>query len=45
MRIRQGRGSGATSEDKWKMVVVSYRDKAARLESKLQAEKRAREVL
>ena len=35
LRIGESKGARMTSEDKWKMVVVSYRDKVDKLEAKL----------
>lgn len=35
LQILQKNGSKLTNEDKWKMVVVSYRDKVASLEAKI----------
>jgi hypothetical protein len=34
-----------TSEDKWKLVVISYREKMGRLEAKLEEQRRERELL
>ncbi len=34
-----------TNEDKWKMVVLSYREKNVKAELKLQEERKARGIL
>lgn len=34
-----------SNEDKWKMVVISYREKLSKLEAKFHQERRARDLL
>lgn len=34
-----------TIEDKWKMIVINYREKLAKLETKIQEERKTRDLL